>query len=184
MKKIFLTTVVLSILFIVGCQESSITDPVTVESTNKVQQPESSHQGTIILERMLTDPYPVMNSYYLINGTIEFEHTRVYIDPIPPEPQYYISLQLSISANLTYLCTVCPTPDEETVAGSISNESQDAIFISIWEDEIFFLEKSFPIQGREDGMVLKCKFFVTVNGVGLDEMWLELPSETTVDLTG
>jgi hypothetical protein len=59
--------------------------------------------------------------------------------------------------------------------GSISSESSDEIFISIWEDEIFLLEKSFPIQGREDGMVLKCNFQVTAIGIRLDEMWLELP---------
>ncbi len=172
MKKLFLTLVTFSILFVVGCQENSITDPLTVEPTNKVQS-NPSHQGTITLERMLTDPYPVMNSYFIINGAIEYEHTLVTREPVPPET--YVSLNLSISAELTYLCTVCGENHEDTVVGTISNESHDEIFISMWEDEIFSLEKSFPIQGREDGMVLKCTFHVTTIGVGLDEMWLELP---------
>ena len=174
MKKLFLTLVTFSILFVIGCQENSITDPVTVEPTNKVQ-PDQSHQGTITLERMLRDPYPVMNSYFVINGAIEYEHRLVYLDPIPPNPQYVVSLNFSVTADFTYFCTVCSPPTEETSAGSISNESNDEIFISVWEDEIFLLEKSFPIQGREDGMVLKCTFHVTTIGVGLEEMWLELP---------
>ena len=173
MKKLFLTLVTFSILFVVGCQENSITDPLTVEPTNKVQQTDPSNQGTITLERMLTDPYPVMNSYFIINGVIEYEHTLVTREPVPPET--YVSLNLSVTADITNFCTVCEPQTSDFSAGTISNESNDEISISIWEDEIFLLEKSFPIQGREDGMVLVCKFFVTVNGIGLDEMWLVLP---------
>ena len=99
----------------------------------------------------------------------------VYLDPIPPNTQYLVSLNLSVTADLKYFCTVCEPQTSDVSAGTISNESNDEIFISIWEDEIFLLEKSFPIQGREDGMVLKCTFHVTTNGVRLDEMWLELP---------
>ena len=175
MKKLFLTLVTFSILFVIGCQENSITDPITVEPTNKVQQPDPSHQGTITLERMLRDPYPVMNSYYIVNGEIQYQHTVQLLDPIPPNPQYVVSLNFSVTADFTYFCTVCSPPTEETSAGSISNESNDEIFISVWEDEIFLLEKSFPIQGREDGMVLMCNFLVTTNGVELNEMWLVLP---------
>jgi hypothetical protein len=173
MKKLFLTLVTFSLLFVIGCQENSITDPITVEPTNKVQQTDPSHQGTITLERMLRDPYPVMNSYFIINGEIEYEYTKVYLDPIPPAPQFYISLQLSVSADLTYFCTVCSPPNEETSAGSISNESDDEIYLS--DTGEYLLEKSFQIQGREDGMVLVCRFLVTTNGVGLNEMWLVLP---------
>ena len=177
MKKLFLTLVTFSILFVVGCQENSITDPIPVEPTSKVQQTVPSNKGTITLEGMLADPYPVMNSYFILNGVIEYEHTLVTREPIPPET--FVSLNLSVSADLTYLCTVCSTPNEDTLAGSISNESNDEIFISMWEDEIFSLEKSFPIQGRDDGMVLVCKFFVTANGIGVDEMWLVLPEDNS-----
>jgi len=76
---------------------------------------------------------------------------------------------------LTNFCTVCEPQTSDLSAGTISNESNDEISISIWEDEIFLLEKSFLIQGREDGMVLICKFFVTANGIELDETWLVLP---------
>ena len=179
MKKLFLTLVTFSLLFVIGCQENSITDPITVEPTNKVQQTDPSNQGTITLERMLTDPYPVMNSYFIINGAIEYEHTLVYLDPIPPNPQYVVSLNLSVTADLTYFCTVCEPQTSDVSVGTISNESNDEISISIWEDEIFSLEKSFPIQGREDGMVLVCNFLVTTNSVELNEMWLVLPEDNS-----
>ena len=171
MKKLFLTLVTFSILFVIGCQENSITDPITVEPTNKVQ-PDPSHQGTITLERMLRDPYPVMNSYFIINGAIEYEHKLVYLDPIPPNPQYVVSLNFSVTADFTYFCTVCPPQYEDNLAGFISIDTNDDVYVS--EDGIYLLEKSFPIQGREDGMVLICRFLVTADGVGLNEMWLAL----------
>jgi len=180
MKKLFLTLVTFSLLFVIGCQENSITDPLTVELTNKVQ-PDPSNQGTITLDRMLRDPYPVMNSYFKINGVIEYEHKMVYRDQIPPNTQYQVYLNLSVTADFKYFCTVSDPQTSDFSAGTISNESNDEISISIWEDEIFSLEKSFPIQGREDGMVLVCKFFVTAIGIGLDEMWLELPDINLVD---
>ena len=40
------------------------------------------------------------------------------------------------------------------------------------------LEKSFPIQGRTDGLVLVCRFLVTTEGVGLSERWLAKPEDT------
>jgi len=175
MKKLFLTLVTFSILFVIGCQENSITDPLTVEPTNKVQQTDPSNQGTITLDAMLTNPYPVMNSYFIINGVIEYEHTLFYLDPIPPNPQHVVSLNLSVTAGITDFCTVCDPQTSDFSAGTISNESNDEIAISLWEDEIILLEKSFPIQGRDDGMVLVCKFFITGNSIGLDEMWLVLP---------
>jgi len=91
MKKLFLTIVTFSILFVIGCQENSITDPISVEPTNKVQQTDPSHKGTITLERMLTDPYPIMNSFYIVNGEIQYRHTVQLLDPIPPIPQYVVS---------------------------------------------------------------------------------------------
>ena len=165
MKKLFLTTVVFSVLFIIGCQENSITDPVTVELTNKVQ-PGPTHQGTITLERMLTNPYPVMNSYYMVNGAIEFEHSLEVLNTVPAVQQYSASIKLAISAGLTYLCTVCGENNDEPPAGFISSQSNDTVTFA--ENDRYILEKSYQIQGREDGMVLVCRFFITTKDVRLD----------------
>ena len=174
MKKFLLTGVVLSVLLLIGCQENSITDPIKVEPKSKVQQTEQTHQGTITLGRMLTDPYPVMNSYFIINGVIKYERTLVYLDPIPPNPQYSIALNLSVTADFNNFCTVCEPQISELSDGTISIGTNDNVYVS--DDGIYLLEKTFPIQGREDGMVLVCRFLVTTDGVGLNEMWLELPN--------
>ncbi|MHA1593040.1 MAG: hypothetical protein ACTSUP_11310 [Candidatus Heimdallarchaeaceae archaeon] len=184
MKKFFLTTVAFSVLLLIGCQENSITDPIQDVGQQDLQKNDDplAHQGTITLTGMLTDPYPVMNSYFIVNGQIDYEHTLEYFDPIPPSPQYSISLHLSINAELIYFCSVCSPPTNETLAGNIDSESEDIIYFS---GNGSLLEKSFLIQGREDGMRLVCKFFVTTVGIELEAMWLVLPpnNNTTNNLS-
>ena len=181
MKKLFLTTVIFSVLFIIGCQENSITDPIgdiDQKEVNKSDDP-SVHQGTITLEGMLVDPNPVMNSYYIINGEIQYQHSLILLDPIPPNPQYSVDLNLSVTADFTNFCTVCEPQTSEFSSGTISTETNDNVYVSV--DGIYLLEKTFPIEGREDGMVLVCRFLVTTDGLGLNEMWLELPDTDLVD---
>lgn len=178
MKNLLFTLVSFSVLLLIGCQENSITDPIQNTELQKTDDPTVT-TGTIPLEAMLQDPHPVMNSYYIINGEIQYQHTLQLLDPIPPNPQYIIYLDLSVSANFTYLCTVCEPQFDEVSAGTILIESNDGFYVS--EEGIYMLEKTFLIQGRDDGMVLKCRFMVTTDGIGLNAMWLELSDDPTTN---
>ncbi len=42
------------------------------------------------------------------------------------------------------------------------------------------IEKSFHIEGRTDGMMLKCSFIVTTGSIKLNAMWLALPDSAPV----
>jgi hypothetical protein len=172
MKNLLLTLAVLFGLLLIGCQDSSLVDPIQDAGLQKTDDP-SVTTGTIELEGMLQDPHPVMNSYYIISGEIQYQHTLEILDPIPPNPQYLIYLDLSVSANFTYLCTVCEPQFDEVSAGTILIETNDYFYVS--KEGIYMLEKTFEIIGRNDGMVLKCSFMVTTDGIGLNEMWLALP---------
>ena len=172
MKNLFLFFVAVSVLFVMGCQENTITDPETIESTSKAQQ-DLSRQGTITLERVLADPYPVMNSYFILNGEIEYDYRLEVINSDPAVQQYSGSIQLNIFAGLTYLCTVCSQNNEEPTAGFISSRSTDTVTLT--ENGKTILEKSYLIQGREDGMVLMCRFLVTTSDISIAEMFLVLP---------
>jgi hypothetical protein len=164
MKNLFLTTVVFSVLFIIGCQENSITDPISTESVNKSQTTASNiTTGLIPLEGLLVLPGG-FQTYFTIEGQINYSHELVQLDPAPPAPQFYIELNLSIRAALI---------DEVQNKFTISSESQDVIYVS--EDGIHLLEKSFTVEGRRDGLILLCRFLVTTDGVGLNEMWLVIP---------
>jgi hypothetical protein len=177
MKKLLFTLVVFSVLLVSGCQENSITDPIQFGKIGEIQKTSDQiiNSGIIPLEGMLKNPYPVMNSYYIINGKIQYQHTLQTLDPIPPNHQYAISLDLLVSANFSDFCSVCEPQTTSFSAGTISIKTNNIIYMSEDSDGIYLLEKSFPIQGRTDGMVLMCRFNVTTDSIALNAMWLKLP---------
>jgi len=179
MKKL-LFSLVAAVLFVIGCQENSITDPVSSESVNKEQVGTSDTylHDFISLEGALNDPYPIGNSFYLINGQIEYELRTVYIDPMLPTAQRYASLYFTTNADLQYFCTVCSPSPEDELTGFIADVSED--YVPLGGNFVSLLEKTFTIQGREDGMVLKCRFLVTTSGMELSAMWLALQGDNVV----
>jgi hypothetical protein len=161
MKQLLSSLVLFFVLFITGCQENSITDPILNESVQKGQTTgENVISGSIPLEGLLLVPGG-FQSYFSIRGVINYTHELVLLDPIPPAPQYYINLDLSVSATLI---------DEQHNIFRISSQSEDVIYDS--GDLTYILEKSFPVFGRNDGLVLVCRFLVTTDGVGLSAKWL------------
>ena len=100
MKKFFLTTVAFSVLLLIGCQENSITDPTPYADLQKTDDP-SVLSGTITLNDLLLDPSVSIENYLAISGQIDYVHRIELVDPIPPAPQYYVSLSLSVNASLT-----------------------------------------------------------------------------------
>jgi hypothetical protein len=163
MKKLFLTAVVFTVLLFIGCQENSITDPISTESISKNQNPVTNvTRGSFPLEGILVNPAG-LNSYIAINGSINYVHEKVFVS-VPPMQQYSISVKLSANAVLT-------DPNLQiNNSWTISAESEDIFYVS--EEGIYILEKSFPVLGRTDGLVLVCRFLVTTDGVGLNAKWL------------
>jgi len=180
MKNLIISLAAASVLFFIGCQENSITDPIANESSNKVQAvtPDTYFHGVIPLEGVLNDPYPVGNSFYRISGQIEYDFRILYMDPIPPVPQRYASLYFETNADLRYFCTVCSPSELDELSGFIAEVSED--FVPLGGNFASLLEKTFTIQGREDGMVLKVRFAVTNDRIELSAMWLALPNANTV----
>jgi len=176
MKNLITSLVAASVLFVIGCQENSITDPIANESFNKVQAetPDTYLKGTILLEGMLRDPYPVGNSFYHINGEIEFEQRFVNVEPTNQFSKRYAALYFTTNATLSYFCTVCSPSDEDALAGIISEVSED--YVPLGGNYVSLLEKTFKIKGRSDNMVLKVRFLVSNSGVELSTMWLALPN--------
>lgn len=176
MKKLFVSLITLTVLISFGCQESSVTDPITNNTNNKVKTDEVYKHDFIQLNATLTDPHPVGNSYYVITGQIEYEHRIFGPTPTLPPNRFYVSLSLSINADLKYFCSVYPLQVEDELAGFISENTEE--YIPLNERFRALLEKSFVIQGSEDDMVLKCRFLVTYDGIQLSAMWLALQNKS------
>ena len=158
MKNLLLTLAVLFGLLLIGCQDSSLVDPIQDKGLQKTDGPFVT-MGTILLEGTLVLPGD-FQSYYTIEGQIEYTHELVQLDPAPPAPQYYVALGLSVRANLT----------DGFDRLSISTSSNDHVYVS--EDGILILEKVFEVVGNNDQLSLICKFLVTTDGIGLSEMFL------------
>jgi hypothetical protein len=172
MKNLFVSLVIVTVLFVLGCQENSITDPVANEPTEKIQPgtPNAYIHGIIRLEGALNDPHLIGNSFYLIIGQIEYEQITAYVDPMLPTSQRHASLNLTTDADFKYFCTVCPPSAEDDLEGFISDVSEE--LVPIGGNYVSLLEKTYVIQGRNDGMVLKVRFLVSSGGVELSAMWL------------
>ncbi len=166
MKKLLISFVIFSALFIIGCQENSITDPVSTESINKNQTTgRTITSGVIPLEGILVVPGG-FQSYYSLEGQINYTHALVLLDPIPFVPQYYINLNLSVRADLT---------DESNHSFRIASKSEDNIYV--FEYSRYLVVKSFPVMGRNDGLNLVCSFIVTTGGIVLYAKWLGIGSD-------
>lgn len=181
MKNLFLTIAFFSVLLLVGCQENSITDPTSPESVNKNQNPTVTVStgtvttGTIPLQGTVVLP-GLGQTYYSIEGVINYTHELVLLDPIPPAQQYNVHLNLSVSAALNNEST----RDRYTL--SIISESEDVFYVS--EEGIYILEKSYPLLGSNDGLVLVCRFLVTTDGIGLNDKWLVVNAEDELNKSG
>ncbi len=170
MKSLLLTTAFLTALLLIGCQENSITDPVSMDPVNKSQnQGTTVTQGTFSLEGTLSNPGNGSNSTFAISGSIDYIHELVLLDPIPPAPQNYVDLKLALNAVLI------DTDFPGNSTWIISAESVDMLYVS--EEGMYLLEKSYPVQGRADGLALVCRFLVTTEGVGFSSMWLTINSD-------
>jgi hypothetical protein len=180
MKNLFISLALFTALAFIGCNENNVTDPVSTDLVNKnlSTNNDTYRHGVISLDRVLSDPSPVGNSFYRITGRIEFDHRTFFADPVHPAPQQHVSISFTTDAEFLYFCTVCPPSENDNLAGFISEVSEE--FVQIGGNNVSNLERTFNIQGREDGMVLKTRFLVSTDGFELNAMWLALPNANMV----
>jgi hypothetical protein len=164
MNNFLLTLIVFPVLSLIGCDNNSITDPFTNEFVNKDPQNAPYQHGFFTLEGLLKDPHPGKSSYYNISGEMEYDHMLI--------PNGFVSLRFTVDAYLQHICKVCSTSETNKWAGLISDYSEDYILLT---EEPIIHEKSFPIQGRVEQMVLVCRFFLTAYEIELISWWLALP---------
>jgi hypothetical protein len=86
--------------FIVGCQENSIIDPINAGSLRDTQLPKAQQVNSLPLNAILHVPGNVHNSFVEIIGTVAYQATAVPLDPIPPNPQYAVRLNLIVNAKM------------------------------------------------------------------------------------
>jgi hypothetical protein len=156
MKKLLLTAVVFSVLFIIGCQENSITDPVgTLEKRSNTDTRE-----IIQMNFMIDDP--LAGKVELV-GEVYYTHELANSDH--RSSQFLVSVSLELNVQLFDM--LGGTHPE----WSSSGKSEDSMYIS--EEGIYILQKAYSITNRND-VVLIVQYLVTTEGVGIPNCWLEI----------
>ena len=174
MKTLIFNLVAVLVLFVLGCQENSVTDPLLTESADKIQLDDNYKHGTIDLQRMLKDPRPIGNSFYRVLGQIEYRISSGNAETNSEE--HNLSVRLSVDADLQYFCSVCSPSYEDDLAGFLSEVSVENVAVA--GNSVTLLEKTYRIEGRDDGMLLKFRFFVTTGEMKLSAVWLALENQS------
>lgn len=177
MKKILFSLFISSFLLLVGCQDNSVTNPVSSESINKASLThETIFRGAIRLDQQLVSPTIKGNPDFRVNGKIN------YIESIFPRnvpqitgvanttiPRIEIGLDFSIDASINSVSSTEVGQNE----WKIFSNSKDQVFVN--ENGSTILVKSFPLIGRVDNLELVCTFTVTEKGLRLDDIVLNSP---------
>lgn len=169
MRYLVFSLVVISFLFF-GCQDNTVTDPVSPNQINKTSNfVGNTIRGTIPLDKIL---YVSGNSndYYQINGKINYSEEFFRNISSQTESRGDIKLGITIDALLTDPRVVGPG----TEGWKISSESEDVLYVN--PEGIDIIERTYPVMNRKDDMQLVCTFIVTTNGLSLDNMILKIPN--------
>ncbi len=163
MKNITFVLAIAVAAFVVGCQDNSITDPVIEAAAGGNQSAKVSTTSTIRLNHILREVG--FNTFTEITGQVEYTTTIVPRDPIPPSPQFAVVVTLALDAMLR------PFGSEQPV-WHVSAFSHDELVES---DGVMLLEKSYRIEGRNDGVSLHMQFQITGETVTLAGVWIAQP---------
>ena len=183
MKKLIEALSVIMFILIAGCQDS-LMDPIPNDGIDRpeIEKTSTYRHGVIQLQGLLVDPQHIGNSYYLVIGQIRYNYRILFDDPILLSTQKYLTIHFETNADFQYFCTLCTPPVEDVLAGFVANQSDENVQMS--GNSVTELEKTFPLQGTENGMTLKVRFLISYNRIELSAMWLALPkvnSEATVN---
>ena len=148
MKTLFVALVALFFAFIIGCQENSITDPVTNDTGAEFTTTTaldidkdliSYYPGVVKLSGSIFDPSHRLNSYAEINGVVRYRLEKIYTDKTRP-PRAAIKVQLYVNAALK---SNCPKQDRPW---TVINTAEEVVYISPIAQSVYFLEKSFRVR--------------------------------------
>jgi len=174
MKTLFASLVAIFLAFFIGCQESSITDPVSNDTGWNLGTADKDninhYPGAIKLDGLLSVPsHPSINivNTVKISGVIKYKVELVQFDPAPPAPQSAIKVKLNVKAELKN-----NNSNKDEHIWFVTGTLEDLIYQK--DDQAFyFFERSFRVQKTTGPQLeLKLKFRVSEKDLVLESMRL------------
>ena len=171
MKNLFLTSAVLFLAFIIGCQESSITDPTQPFAENKDPmvniddqfqgKPEDVNHNIIGLKYELADPGSPEASQ--LNGQVQYE-TSSFLS-IGNSRKVKVKVKLQISAELSKSRGIVHP------LWKIEDKSEDYVVLSDTDPQTKKLSKAYSITNRDD-VKLHVTYLITSKRVQIVDVFL------------
>ncbi len=182
MKKVLFSLFISSVLLLVGCQENSITNPVSSDSINKASSVhETILRGTVILDQQLVNPTIKGNPDFKMKGKINYIET-IFPKNVPELTGVGSNMTPGVEIGLNFSIDATISSTSSTLVGQnqwrIFSNSQDQVFVK--ENGSTILVKTFPIIGGVDNISLVCTFTVTEKGIKLDSVILNSPENRPV----
>lgn len=168
MKLAIFTVILIGALLTGGCQDNSITEPPGTMLSATVPVARNLPMNSIVLNTVLHEPGIAFNSFVEVTGQIQYSTKVVHLDPVPPNPQSVLVVEMKVQADLK------PFEAYGPVWGVFAS-SEDWVPLAEETDQTASLTKKFAIEGRSDGVTLNMHFQITDNSVVMDRMWLEVP---------
>jgi hypothetical protein len=162
MKTLFVALVTFLFALIIGCQESSITDPVSNDTgTNSVAQESiymdkdisSYYPGVIKLDGLLPDPSHFLNSFARIKGMVRYRMDEIKINDLTTSPPNAVSVKLFVSAQLF---GESPKPVSPWI---VTGTSADVMVYTHNGLANYVLEKSFRVRNTSLNLILKFRVY-------------------------
>jgi hypothetical protein len=137
MKNLILTCVVLSLVFIFGCQESSITDPTQPLAKSETG---SVNHNIIGLKYQLADPST--GAAYVLSGQVAYQNT--VLPAINDDGKTWVKVRLEMSSQLNFDMA------QDHPIWKIEQKSEDKVFFINNTDAAKRLHKTYRITNRRD----------------------------------
>jgi hypothetical protein len=160
MKNLFLTSMVLFLVFIFGCQESTITDPTQplaedqdAQVNNKdlfQDKPDDVNHNIISLKYELSDPgSPDATQLTQLTGQVSYFNT--IMQPITDDGKIWVKVRLEMVALLSR-----SSESDHPPRWIIEKKTEDKVFFTSTGSAAKELSKTYSITNRDD-----VKLFVT-----------------------
>ncbi len=162
MKTLFVALVTFLFALIIGCQESSITDPVSNDTgTNSNAQESiyfdkdiaSYYPGVIKLDGLLPDPSHFLNSFARIKGMVRYRVDETYMKKESTPAPNAINVKLFVSAQLF---GESPKPVSPWI---VTGTSEDVMLNTHNGLANYILEKSFRVRDTKLNLILNFRVY-------------------------
>ncbi len=157
MKNLIVIIVFFMLALIIGCQGSMLNEPADVLMKTGDNHPTSSVVGTSNTLKLNYNLRDHEGGTCMLTGRVTYVH-QVINRGMDPLSSKVIALHLNIDASLCDLAGIAH------LEWRIRGKSDDLVSVS--EEGILLLEKSYSITNRHD-VVLLVKYLVTTDGVGI-----------------